>query len=135
MSSPRQSTERRDPQPLNSLRESWQRGTRLVSAYVSISMVLFPVAIAFGHAPGVSMTQTIGGGIAAAAGITLAVGRWRPNAQPISWRLPFVVLVGYGIGEQVLGIQQYSPGWIAARNSISLYIGLLLVVLAFRLSR
>jgi len=98
-------------------------------------MALFPLAIAFGHAPGVSMTQTISVSIVASAGIALAVTRWRPNVQPIRWRLPMVVLLGYGMGEMALGIQQDSPGWIAVRNALGLYLCLLLVALVYRLTR
>jgi len=135
MSPTRQSAEQAGPQPIRSLKESWGRGKHLVVTHVAIHMVLFPIAIAFAHAPGVSIPQTYSGITAVSVVAALALTRWRPESRPTSWRMGFVVLLGYGIGEMALGIQQYSPAWSSVRNALGLYFGLLLVMLVYRLGR
>ncbi|WP_158854592.1 hypothetical protein [Halorhabdus sp. CUG00001] len=131
MSSNSQPADRSNPQPVTSFKESWQRGKRIVFAYVSINMVLFPVAIAFGHAPGLSMTQTIGTINLVAAGAALALSRWRPNTKPTGWLTAVVTLLGYGIAEMWLGITAQSPGWIAVRNALGLYLVLIVLVVVY----
>ncbi len=98
-------------------------------------MVLFPVAIAFGHTPGVSMTQTIGTSSLVSVGAALALTRWRPNAKPISWTTAVVTLLGYGIAEMWLGITAQSPGWIPVRNALGLYLVVLGLVVVYSRTR
>ncbi|WEL17577.1 hypothetical protein SVXHr_1408 [Halorhabdus sp. SVX81] len=43
----------------------------------------------------------------------------------------FVVLLGYGIGDLGLGIQQHSPGWIAVWAAFGLYLGVIVLVVVY----